>query len=211
MKPNPKKFQIIILGEGSRLPVILNINNIKIRKSQKGILLGLTIDNCLTFKDHIETLCRNGSYKLHALRRIRKELTPDKARLLYNAFINSQFSYTSIIWMFCRKTDYLKMEKIQYKAVKIVFNNNESFEDLILHSNEVFIYQKQLPQLTTEIFENLTDLSPEFIKPFLESKNYHITYVMDIPYIYHRQELRTMVPIQSFSEHAKCGIIYRLP
>ena len=107
MKPNPKKFQIIILGEGRRLPVILHINNIKIRKSQKGILLGLTIDNCLTFKDNIETLCRNGSYKLHALRRIRKDLTPDKARLLYNAFINSQFSYTSIIWMFCRKTDYL--------------------------------------------------------------------------------------------------------
>ena len=57
----------------------------------------------------------------------------------------------------------------------MVFNNNESFEDLILHSNEVFIYQKQLSQLTTEIFENLTDLSPEFIKPFLKSKNYHMT------------------------------------
>ena len=59
MKPNPKKFQFMILGKGSRLPVILNINNIKIRESQKVILLGLTIDNCLTFKDHIDTLCGN--------------------------------------------------------------------------------------------------------------------------------------------------------
>ena len=50
MKPNPKKFQFMILGKGSRLPVILNINNIKIRESQKVMLLGLTIDNCLTFK-----------------------------------------------------------------------------------------------------------------------------------------------------------------
>ena len=108
MKPNPKKFQFMILGKGSRLPVILNINNIKIRESQKVILLGLTIDNCLTFKDHIDTLCRNASYKLHDLRRIRKYLTPDKAKVLYNAFMNSQFSYASIIWMFCRKMDYLK-------------------------------------------------------------------------------------------------------
>ena len=130
MKPNPKKFQFMILSKGPRLPVILNINNIKIRESQKVILLGLTIDNCLTFKDHIDTLCRNASYKLHALRRIRKYLTPDKAKVLYNALINSQFSYASIIWMFCRKTDYLKMEKIQYKALKIVFNSNESLEDL---------------------------------------------------------------------------------
>ena len=44
MKPNPKKFQFMILGKGSRLPVILNINNIKKRESQKVMLLGLTID-----------------------------------------------------------------------------------------------------------------------------------------------------------------------
>ena len=43
MKPNPNKFQFMILGKGSRLPVILNINNIKIRESQKVMLLGLTI------------------------------------------------------------------------------------------------------------------------------------------------------------------------
>ena len=59
MKPNPKKIQFMIPGKGLRLPVTLNINNIKIRESQKVILLGLTIDNCLTFKDHIDTLRRN--------------------------------------------------------------------------------------------------------------------------------------------------------
>ena len=134
------------------------------------MVLGLRIDNCLTFKDHIDILCRNVSYKLHALRKIRKYLTPDKAKVLYNAFINSQFSYASIIWMFCRKTDYLKMKKIQYKALKIVFNSNESLEDPLLHSTEVSIYQKQLRQLTTEIYKSLTDLSPEFIKPFFTVK-----------------------------------------
>ena len=72
MKPNPKKFQFMILGKGWRLPVILNINNIKTRESQKVMLLRLTIDNCLIFKDHIDTLGCNGSYKLHALRSIRK-------------------------------------------------------------------------------------------------------------------------------------------
>ena len=160
----------MILRKGSRLPVILKINNIKIRESQKVILLGFAIDNCLAFKDHIATLCRKASYKLHVLRRIRKYLTPDKAKVLYNAFINSLFSFASIICMFCRKTDYLKMEKIQYKAPKIVFNSNESFEDLLLHSNEVSIHQKQLRQLTTEIYKSLTDLSPEFINPFFTVK-----------------------------------------
>ena len=72
--------------------------------------------------------------------------------------------------MFYKKTDYLKVEKIQYKALKIVFNSNESFEDLLLHSNEVSIHQIQLCQLTTEIYKILTDLSPEFIKTVFYSQ-----------------------------------------
>ena len=79
MKTNRKKFQFMNLGKDSRLP-------------GKGITKSNVIrslDNCLTFKDHIDTLCRNASYKLHALRRTRKYLTPDKAKVLYNTFINS--------------------------------------------------------------------------------------------------------------------------
>ena len=111
MKPNPKKFQFMIVGKRTRQSIILNINNIKIRESSSVTLLGLTIDNRLTFKDHINVLCRRANLKLHALRRIRKYLTAVKAKLLYNAFTNSQFNYASIIWMFCHKQDCSKVGK----------------------------------------------------------------------------------------------------
>ena len=45
--------------------------------------------------------------------------------------------------MFCHKQDYLKIEKIQYKALKIVYNINESYEELLLCNNDVSIHQKQ--------------------------------------------------------------------
>ena len=80
----------------------------------------LVIDNRLTFKDHINMLCQRANYKLHALRRIRKYLTLEKSKLLYNNFINNQFNYASIIWMFSHKQDYFEVEKIHYKALKIV-------------------------------------------------------------------------------------------
>ena len=100
MKPNPKKFQFMIFGKGTRQSIILNINKIKIRKSSSVVLLGLKFDIRLTCKDHINILCHRASFKLHALRRKRKYLTTDKAKLLCNAFLNSQFNYTSIIRMF---------------------------------------------------------------------------------------------------------------
>ena len=164
MNPSPKIFRFMILGKSTRQSIILNINNIKIRESSSVVLLGLTIDNRLTFKDHINILCCRASFKLHALRRIRKYLTTDKAKLLYNAFINSQFNYASIIWMFCHKQNYLKSEKIQYQALKIVYNSNESYEKLLLRNNAVSMHQKQLRILATEIFESLADLNPDFMK-----------------------------------------------
>ena len=99
MKTNSKKFQFMVLSKSTRQSIILNINNVKLRESSSVVLLGLTIDNRLTFKDHINISCRRADLKLHALRRIRKYLTTVKAKLLYNTFINSQFNCASIIWM----------------------------------------------------------------------------------------------------------------
>ena len=115
LKPNTKRFQFMVLGRITRQSIILNINNIKIKESSSVTLLALTIDNWLTFKDHINILCGRANLKLHALRRIRQYLTTVKTKLPYNAFINSQFNYTSIVWMLCQKQDYLKLRKFNIK------------------------------------------------------------------------------------------------
>ena len=67
------------------------------------------IDKNLTFKTHVHNLVRKAQYKLHALRCIRKFLTIEKAKILGNAFIDGQFNYAPLIWMFCRKTLYSKI------------------------------------------------------------------------------------------------------
>ena len=51
------------------------------------------------------------NYKLHALRRIRKYLLLEKVKLLCNTFINSQFNYALLTWMFCSKRTTYKDSK----------------------------------------------------------------------------------------------------
>ena len=70
----------------------LTIRPINVKESDHVELLGITIDKHLDFKKHIENLCWNANYKLHALRRMRKNLAVEKAKLLGNVFINSQFN-----------------------------------------------------------------------------------------------------------------------
>ena len=189
MKANPNKFQFMILGKGTRQTITLNINNIKIRESQNVELLGLIIDNRRTFKDHINMLCQRANCKLHALRRIRKYLTLEKSKLLYNNFIKNQFNYASIIWMFCRKQDYFEVEKIHYKALKIVYNSNECYEELLIRNNEVSIDQKQLRTLATEIYKSLTDVNPDFMKSYFPIK--------EIPYSLRNGSVLKIPPTRS--------------
>ena len=170
VKPNPKKFKFMVLGSSTRQSIILNINNIKIKESSSATLLGLTIDNRLTFKDHINILCRRANLKLRALRRIGNYLTTVKEKLLCNVFINSQFIYASIIWMFCHQQDYLKIAKIRYKDIKIVYNSNESYEELLILNKEVSFHQKQFRLLATEVFKSLADVNADFMKSYFTKK-----------------------------------------
>ena len=102
MKANPDKFQFMILGPCDDKCFILKINAIEIRNTSEVELLGLTIDHKLKFDAHIDKLCKTARFKLHALRRIRKFLTLEQAKLLANSFVNTQFGNAHLIWMFTR-------------------------------------------------------------------------------------------------------------
>ena len=60
-------------------------------------MLGIRIDKKLTFKQHVENLCRKAQYKLHALRLIRKFLSTEKVKMFGNAFIDSPFNYAPLL------------------------------------------------------------------------------------------------------------------
>ena len=150
------------------------INLTEIEESKKVVLLGITIGNLLTFNEHIDNLCRTANYKLHALRRIRKYLPLEKAKLLCNAFINSQFNYAPLVWMFCRKKQYLKIQKIHHKTLKVVYNSNKNYDELLRDNNEFSIHQRHLRALICEVFKSLSNLNPEFMWSYFVFKN--ITY-----------------------------------
>ena len=103
-----------------RLEYNLLVDSNVIKESADVELLGLIIENKLSFEKHIARLCQTASYKPHALRRIRKYLILEKPRALGNAFVDSQFNYTPLIWMFCKKTIYFKMQKIHHKELRII-------------------------------------------------------------------------------------------
>ena len=152
-------------------------------------LLGLATDKELNFNKLIDKLCRNAQYKLHALRRIRKYLSLEKAKMLGNAFIDSQFNYAPLIWMFCRKGLYLKMQKIHHKTLKVIYQSNKTYEELLELSETVSIHQRHLRFLVTEVYTNTSYLNPMFMCSFRTHK--------EIPYNLMKGQVILLPPARS--------------
>ena len=164
------KFQFMILGDKTCYKHILKINSTCVQSSDDVTLLGAMIGKNLIFKKLVGNLFRKTQYKLHALRRIRKFLTIEKAKILGNAFIDSQFNYAPLTCMFCRKTLSSKIQKIYHSALKMVYGIDDSYKNLLLSSNSVSIHQRHLRFLVTEIFKSISQINPEFMWSFFKPK-----------------------------------------
>ena len=105
------------------------------------------------------------------LRIIRRYLSQNQAKRLNNAFVNSQFNYAPIIWMFCRKNQYLKIQKIHHKALTVVFNGHSGYDESLQMNNEITIHQKHLHALMCDVFKGLNKSNPEFMWSYFTFKN----------------------------------------
>ena len=80
--------------------VSVTVGNSLIKESIEEKLLAVTIDKDLSFKNHLDSLCKKLSQKLHALARISEFMDTDRIVLMMNTSVMSQFSYFPLISMF---------------------------------------------------------------------------------------------------------------
>ena len=69
LKANADKCHLMT---SSKVPVDIQISDIKVISESRVKLLGIHIDNRLNFDYHVSQLCKKASKKLHALARIFK-------------------------------------------------------------------------------------------------------------------------------------------
>ena len=85
--------------------------------------------------------------QLNVLQRISKFLSEETRLLVFKSFIRSNFNYCPIIWHFCSKVNTEKLEKLQYRGLKIVYNCYESsYEELLTRANLPTLHRSRKTQ-----------------------------------------------------------------
>ena len=120
----PDKCHFLTLGFNKPLPDF-SFKNTIIKNVIEEKILGIVINNNLNFKSHMKKIYEKANEKLSALARISRWATPTLGEKLINSFINSQFTYCSLIWMFSSKGCYKRINKIHEMSLRLILNDYE--------------------------------------------------------------------------------------
>ena len=163
LKLNADKCHLLVTKHDSNVQMKIKDEIIYGCESVK--LLGVTIDNKLDFNEHVSKLCKKVNLKLHALARISHLMRPEKLRLILKAFIESQFGYCPLIWMFHSRTLNNRINKLHERALRLVYKDPTlSFEDLLKKDNSLTIHCRNLQKLAIEMYKRKNNLSPSIMK-----------------------------------------------
>ena len=175
MKLNADKCHLLVLGQRCDDPVTVRIGSANVVNSYEEKLLGVQIDSKLSFENHVSKLCQKASNKLYALARISPYMDQRKLRTLMRASITSQFQNCPLIWMFHSRQLNKKINKIQERALRIIYKDVESiYSELLEKDCAVTIHTKNLQLLMTEMYKTRNYLNPSFMQEiFCENESHY--------------------------------------
>ena len=99
MKLNTDKCHLLISGNKNEY-IWAKLDEDTVWESNDVELLGVSIDNNIRFDKHISNICLKANRKLSGLTRVAKFVPFIKRRILFKAFIESQYRYCPFVWMF---------------------------------------------------------------------------------------------------------------
>ena len=99
------------------------------------------------------------------LSRIAKLLSFNKRGTLFKAFVESQFKYCPIVWMFHSRCRNNKINRLHKRALGIVYDDDFStFDQLLAMDKSSCIHHQNIQTLLIEIYEVLHDISGNCLK-----------------------------------------------
>jgi hypothetical protein len=163
---NPLDCNIVYNSTEIGLPddpnMISPIDRISNESNEKHFkLLGILLDENLSFKAHIDLVCSKISKSLYCINRVKNFVDAQSLRKLYFAMVHSHLSYGINVYGCATSTALEKLRIMQKKAIRSISNANYRahtaplfkelkilpLDDLIVYSNTKFMHYYYLNQL----------------------------------------------------------------
>ena len=130
LKINVDKTKVMLLKSSSSDKLNIFIENHQIEQVKSIRYLGVEVDENLSWKQHIDKLCKSLSFKIHFLGLLRKYLDARLLNILYKTIIQSCTDYCCSVWGNCCISYKSGLVRLQKRAARFVTGN---FDFLTTH------------------------------------------------------------------------------
>ncbi len=151
MQANPSKFQFMMFGKKTDDYSIKLARDVTLVSCPAVQLLGITLDCTLTFTDHILNLCKKAGRSVNALARLSKDLDAKSKLVLFQSFVMSHFNYCPCVWHFGRRADVRKIENVQFRCLKYIYNDfTSTYGELRKRAERPIMYVQRLRAISVQ-------------------------------------------------------------
>ena len=169
---NVAKTEFMVIGSNQSLnsfsdnQVNVELDAKLITKVKEAKSLGVTIDEHLSWSNHIGDLSKKISSAIGALKRIRPYISKRTALQIYQALILPHFDYCSSVWGDCNLTLSDKLQKLQNRAARAITRSNydtsATFLLNLLNWDDLTTRRQKLKAIL--MFKTINGLTPAYLQ-----------------------------------------------
>jgi len=90
---------------------------------------------------------------------------------IFRSFVISNLDYCKTVWHFCSLADVNKLERLQERGLRIVYNDDQSdYSTLLYLSNCISLEERRLQCILCEVYKACRGLAPLYISDLFKRK-----------------------------------------
>ena len=172
MKLNEDKCKLIICGKKNE-NISVKVGSAEIWEEQFVTLLGICIDNKLSFDKYISKIVKKANGKIAVIQRSFRYLSKFKRNLLLNSFVQSQFSYAPLVWMMHSKLAERKINKTHEKFLRLLHDDYQSnFKELLDKEGTYTVHEMNMKKLLIEMYKAKNKTGPSLLIDIFPTSSY---------------------------------------
>ena len=148
--------------------------------------LGIEIDYQLNFDIHISSICRKASQQLNILKRLGRYLDRLSKLTIFHTFFLSNFNFCPLAWHFCTDKNSKKLEKVQERALRFVYDDyTSSYINLLEKALVPSLQIRRIRTMALETYKIVNKLAPVCLHDLVNVKNskyaFRYSNILDVP------------------------------
>jgi hypothetical protein len=173
---NPDKTEAVVIGTGARQRTEGPVNTVdlgcaSVSPASSVRSLGVTVDDTLSFNDHVDNVCKSCTFHIRALRHIRRHISEDAAKTIACSMIGGRLDYCNSVLYRTSVSNIKKLQRVQNSIARIITGRrlSDHITPVLADLHWLPVQYRIQYKLAVITFKVLTTHEPSYLHDLIQS------------------------------------------